>query len=112
MLQQAFQMAQQAASIGKLPVPSAAWSTDAVHGCVVQEGGLMAEPVDTAIRVLAHRGPTWRAPLVIDVLRSLPIMRQVRAAVRLLMELATRNFTLSLRVVPARDMGPHFVRTA
>ena len=40
----------------------------------------MAEPVDTAIRVLAHRGPTWRAPLVIDVLRSLPIMRQVRAA--------------------------------
>jgi hypothetical protein len=38
----------------------------------------MAEPVDTAIRVLAHRGPTWRAPLVIDVLRSLPIMRQVR----------------------------------
>lgn len=42
-----------------------------------QEAFLMAEPVDTAIRVLAHRGPTWRAPLVIDVLRSLPIMRHV-----------------------------------
>ncbi len=42
-----------------------------------QEAGLMAEPIDTRIRVLAHRGPTWRAPLVIDVLRSLPIMRQV-----------------------------------
>lgn len=42
----------------------------------VQEASLMVEPVDTAIRVLAHRGPTWRAPLVIDVLRSLPIMRQ------------------------------------
>lgn len=49
-------------------------------GCIMQEGSLMAEPVDTAIRVLAHRGPTWRAPLVIDVLRSLPIMRQVRTA--------------------------------
>ncbi len=47
-----------------------------------QEAGLMAEPVDTAIRVLAHRGPTWRAPLLIDVLRSLPIMRQVGRVVR------------------------------
>lgn len=50
----------------------------------------MAEPVDTAIRVLAHRGPTWRAPLVIDVLRSLPIMRQVRTPLWLLTLLPVR----------------------
>ena len=32
----------------------------------------------TSPQLLAHRGPTWRAPLVIDVLKSLPIMRNVR----------------------------------
>ena len=65
----------------------------------------MAEPVDTAIRVLAHRGPTWRAPLVIDVLRSLPIMRQVRAAPGSLV-LAACMSTPSLRAIPAGDTGP------
>lgn len=42
-----------------------------------QESQMMSEPVDTARRKLAHRGPVWRAPLVIDVLRSMPIMRDV-----------------------------------
>lgn len=78
-------------------------SDEAALGCAVQEGSLMAEPVDTAIRVLAHRGPTWRAPLVIDVLRSLPIMRQVRPAPGLQLVLTARMSTLSLRVVPALD---------
>jgi len=46
-----------------------------------QESQMMSEPVDTARRKLAHRGPVWRAPLVIDVLRSMPIMRDLPAKV-------------------------------
>ena len=62
----------------------------------------MAEPVDTAIRVLAHRGPTWRAPLVIDVLRSLPIMRQVRSPLlSVLIDRATLMSVYCVRVTLA-----------
>lgn len=44
-----------------------------------QEASLMGAPIEESTRMLVHRGPVWRAPLVIDVLRSLPIMRDVRS---------------------------------
>ena len=42
-----------------------------------RESDLMEVPIDRCIRRLAHDGPTWRAPLTSEVLRSMPILREV-----------------------------------
>jgi hypothetical protein len=38
-----------------------------------------ARPIDKRERELERKGPVWRAPLVIDVLRNLPFLRHVPA---------------------------------
>jgi len=40
---------------------------------------MRARPIDKRERELERKGPVWRAPLVIDVLRNLPFLRHVPA---------------------------------
>lgn len=40
---------------------------------------LQHRPIDKRERKLERKGPVWRAPLVIDVLRNLPFLRHVPA---------------------------------
>ena len=47
-----------------------------------REAGLMSVPIDMRIRKLSHQGPVWRAPLTHDVLRSIPILHEVRTSER------------------------------
>ena len=44
----------------------------------VREAQLMSVPIDMRVRKLSHQGPVWRAPLTNDVLRSIPILHEVR----------------------------------
>lgn len=39
----------------------------------------LLRPIDKRERKLEQKGPVWRAPLVIDVLRNLPFLRHVPA---------------------------------
>ena len=49
-----------------------------------REAGLMSVPIDMRVRKLSHQGPVWRAPLTHDVLRSIPILHEVRGPCRFL----------------------------
>ena len=44
-----------------------------------REAALMSVPIDMRVRKLSHQGPVWRAPLTHDVLRSIPILHEVRS---------------------------------
>ena len=55
-----------------------------------RESELMEVPIGRRIRRLAHAGPVWRAPLIAEVLHSMPIMREV------LLRVTVKTFPLDL----------------
>lgn len=48
-----------------------------VHLIIGKTSANFARPIDKRERGLERKGPVWRAPLVIDVLRNLPFLRHV-----------------------------------